>query len=92
MREVLEEAMKEGRRWRSLEFAATYLLEEVQRGRMHEETAVEKLLTVIPDGPHGRFIRRSLLESRSFTQELDALIYTAEAMADAMHQIAPFPS
>jgi hypothetical protein len=92
MREVLEEAMKEGRRWRDLEFSAMYLLNEIQKGRVLEKTVVEKLLTVIPDGPHGRLIRRSFLETKDFYQELDALAYTAQAMADAMHQIAPFPN
>ena len=66
------------------------LQDEVEKGRMSEEKALEKLLTAVPDGPHGRLIRRSLLETKSFSQELDALVYAAEAMADAMGQIAPF--
>ena len=82
--------MREGRRWQGLSFAATYLQDEMEKGRMSEERALEKLLTAVPDGPHGRLIRRSLLETKSFSQELDALTYAAEAMADAMGQIAPF--
>ena len=90
MRVVLEEAMKEGRQWQGLSFAATYLQGEMEKGRISEERALEKLLTAVPDGPHGRLVRRSLLESKNFSQELDALIFAAEAMADAMGQIAPF--
>ena len=89
MREVLEEAMKEGRRWQSLNYAATYLLDEMERGRMNEEMALEKLLTAVPDGPHGRLIRRSLLETRNFSRDLDDLIHLGQSMADAMAQTAP---
>jgi hypothetical protein len=90
MREVLEEAMKEGRRWQSLSYAATYLQEQMEKGRMNEEMALEKLLTAVPGGPHGRLIRRSLLETRNFSRELDDLIHLGQSMADAMAQIAPF--
>ena len=90
MRIVLEEAMKEGRRWQGLSFAATYLQDEMERGRLSEETALEKLLTAVPDGPHGRLIRRSLLESKDFHRELDDIIFMADDMARAMAQIAPF--
>ena len=90
MRALLEEAMKEGRRWQDLSFAATYLQDEIERGRMDEETAIEKLLTAIPDGPHGRLIERSIQETRHFARELDDIIYMARAMADAMAQIAPY--
>ena len=90
MRELLEEAMKEGRRWQGLSFAATYLQDEIERGRMNEEIALEKLLTAIPDGPHGRLIRRSIQETRHFDRELEDIIHLAEAMASAMAQIAPF--
>ena len=81
--------MREGRRWQGLSFAATYLQDEIERGRMAEEVALEKLLSAVPDGPHGRLIRRSLLETRNFSRELDDIIITAQAMADAMAQIAP---
>ena len=82
--------MREGRRWQGLSFAATYLQDEMEKGRMNEEMALEKLLTAIPDGPHGRLIRRSVLETRNFSRELDDLIHAGQAMADAMAQIAPF--
>ena len=62
----------------------------MERGRVSKEMALEKLLTAVPDGPHGRLIRRSLLESRNFSRELDDIIFAAEAMANAMRQIAPF--
>ena len=90
MRQVLEEAMKEGRRWQGLSYAATYLQDEIERGRMNEEMALEKLLTVVPGGAHGRLIRRSLLETRNFSRELEGLIHLGQSMADAMGQIAPF--
>ena len=90
MRELLEEAMKEGRRWQGLSYAATYLQDEIERGRMNEETALEKLLTAIPDGPHGRLIRRSIQETRHFARELEDVIHLGQTMADAMAQIAPF--
>jgi hypothetical protein len=45
----------------------------------------------VPDGPHGQLIRRSLLETRNFSRELDDIIHVGQAMADAMAQIAPFP-
>ena len=90
MRTLLEEAMKEGRRWQGLSFAATYVQDEIERGHMNEEMALEKLLTAIPDGPHGRLIRRSIQETRQFGRELEDIIHLAQAMADAMGQIAPF--
>jgi hypothetical protein len=90
MRVLLEEAMKEGRRWQDLSFAATYLQDEIERGRMNEETAIEKLLTTIPDGPHGRLIMRSIQETRCFARELEDIVHMAQAVADAMAQIAPF--
>ena len=90
MREVLEEAMKEGRRWQGLSYAATYLQDEMERGRMNEEMALEKLLTAIPDGPHGRLIRRSIQETPHFARELEDIIHLGQVMADAMGQIAPF--
>ena len=82
--------MREGRRWLDLSFAATYLQDEMERGRVSGETALEKLLTAVPDGAHGRLIRMSLLESRDVSRELDDLIVVAETMANAMAQIAPF--
>ena len=82
--------MREGRRWQGLSFAATYLQDEMEKGRMAEEAALEKLLSAVPDGPRGRLIRRSLLETRDFSRELDDIIYAAQAMADAMAQIAPY--
>ena len=90
MRSLLEEAMREGRRWQGLSFAATYLQDEVERGRMAEETALEKLLSAVPDGPHGRLIRRSIQETRDFSRELNDIIYTAQTMANAMREIAPY--
>ena len=85
MHAVLEEAMREGRRWQGLSFAATYLQDQMERGRMNE-----KLLTAVPDGHLGRLIRRSLLETRNFSGELDDLIHLGQSMADAMAQIASF--
>jgi hypothetical protein len=41
MRSLIEEAMREGRRWQGLSFAATYLQGEMERGRMAEEVALE---------------------------------------------------
>ena len=82
--------MREGRRWQGLSFAATYLQDEMEKGRMTEETALEKILSAVPDGPHGRLIRRSLLDSRDISRELDDIVYSAQAMADAMAQIAPY--
>ena len=90
MRSVLEEAMREGRRWLGLGFAATYLQDEMEKGRISKASALEKLLTAVPDGPHGKLIRRSLLESKDVSRELDDIIVVAETMASAMGQIAPF--
>jgi hypothetical protein len=90
MRVLLEEAMKEGRRWQDLSFAATYLQAEIERGRLNEETAIEKLLTAVPDGPHGQLIVRCIQETRHLARELDDIIHMAQAVADAMAQIAPF--
>jgi len=90
MRRALEEAMREGRRWLDLSFAATYLQDEMERGRISEERAREKLLPAIPDCAHGRLIRTSLLDSRGLCRELDDVAVTAEMMANAMATIAPF--
>ena len=90
MRSALEEAMREGRRWQGLSFAATYLQDELEKGRISEKRALEKLLPAIPDCAHGRLIKMSLLESKDLLQELDDVTTTAETMANAMAQIAPF--
>ena len=82
--------MKEGKRWQRLGFAAIYLQRELEKNRMSEEKALEALLTVVPDGPHGRLIRRSLMETKNFAQELDDVVHASEGMAEAMNRIAPF--
>ena len=89
-RTALEEAMREGRRWRDLSFAATYLQIELEKERISEKRALEKLLTAIPDCAHGRLIRASLADSKDLRRELDDVMVTAEMMADAMAAIAPF--
>ena len=89
-RAALEEAMREGRRWQDLSFAASYLQIELEKGRITEERALEKLLTTIPDCAHGRLIRASLAEPKDLRRELDDITATAEMMADAMAAIAPF--
>ena len=89
-RSVTEEAMREGRRWRDLLFAATYLAGQLEKGRISEELALEKLLTVVPDCPHGKLIRESLSDSKNARRKIDDVAATAEAMAEAMNAIAPF--
>ena len=81
--------MREGRRWRDLSFAATYLQVELEKGRISEKRALEKLLTAIPDCAHSRLIRTSLADSKDLRRELDDVMMTAEMMADAMAAIAP---
>ena len=90
MRRALEEAMREGRRWRDLSFAAAYLQDELEKRRISEKRALEKLLPAIPGCAHGRLVKMSLLESRDLAQELDDLTTSAEIMANAMAQLAPF--
>ena len=89
-RTALDEAMREGRRWQDLSFAATYLADELEKGRITEERALEKLLSALPDCPHGRLMRASLADSRDLPRELDDVATTAEMMANAMAAIAPF--
>ena len=89
-RSALEEAMRTGRRWQDLSFAATYLQDEMERGRVSEERALEKLLSAVPDCAHGRLHRTSLSGSQDLRRELDDVIAAAEVMADAMARIAPF--
>ena len=89
-RTALEDAMREGRLWRDLSFAATYLQIELEKDRISEKRALEKLLPAIPECAHGRLIKTSLLDSRDLRRELDDVAVTAEMMANAMAQIAPF--
>ena len=90
MRVVLEEAMKEGRLWQDLSFAATYLQDEMERGRISEERALEKLLSAVPDCAHGTLTRTSPSGSKDLRRELDDVIAAAQTMADTMARIAPF--
>ena len=90
MREALMEAMHTGRDWRDLAIAANYLTIELEKGRITEKKALEKLLTAIPDCPHGKLIKLSLADSKDLRRELDDVTAAANAMADAMAAIAPF--
>ena len=89
-RSAMEEAMRAGRRWRDLSFAAMCLEVQLEKGRVAEERALEKLLSAVPDCPHGRLIRAVLLDSTNLRRDLEDVSATAEAMADAMAAIAPF--
>ena len=89
MRSALEEDTREGRRWQDLSFAATYLQDELEKGRISEKRALEELLPTIPDCAHGRLIKRSPLDYKNLVQELDDITNTADIMANAMARIAP---